>query len=536
MAETKDGSKANQRSIAQRLRDGFQEFRRRHIFKVAAAYLIIAWLLMQVAVVLETSLGLPPWTDTLAFLLLALGLPIALIVAWAADLSPQRQADGSVPPSGTVAVVAGEPIGNIAELGRAYRSKLDRAVAPDDDASSTEAMFRRPVVAVLPFENMSGDPEQEYFADGLTEDIITALSLWRSFPVIARNSTFAYKGQSPDIREVGRELGAKYVLEGSVRKFGDRVRVTAQLINSENNHHIWAGRYDRNLADIFSVQDELSQSIAATVAPELDFSRLPEIWTSNPQNLDAWELVQRGFGHVFNFEPGSIKRAREYFERAITLDPDYARAYCGLAWSYHREFWLDRQKFAGEAKKNFIAAAKRAVSLDQFDSEAHGILSMACNWYRENDQSLVAAQRAVDLNPSNAQAHEILGAALTLVGRPIEGIVSQEKAVMLSPRDPRHGVWMWSMGLSYLTAHKYEEAVLCSERAIQRHPTNPDAHLVLASSLGHLGRVDEARTALDTYGRLLPNQLERANLVWSYKHEADNEHFHDGLRKAGWKG
>jgi TolB-like protein/Tfp pilus assembly protein PilF len=389
----------------------------------------------------------------------------------------------------------------------------------------------KPVVAVLPFENLSGDPEQDYFADGLTEDIITALSLWRSFPVIARNSTHVYKGKSPDIREVGRELGARYVIKGSVRKAGSKVRVTAQLINSVNGHHVCAERYDRNLADIFKLQDELSQQIAATVAPEVGYSQ-PPARTSIPKNLDAWELVQRGYGHVFTLELESIKKGREYFEQTIKLDSNYARAFTGLAWSYHREFWLDREKFSGEAKKAFIDAARRAVSRDQFDSDAHSILSMTCNWYRESDEALLAAQRAIDLNPSNAHAHEILGVALTLVGRAIEGIASQERAVLLSPRDPRHGVWMWTMGLSYLTARKYKEAVLCSERAIQRHPENPDARLVLVSSLGHLGWVKEARAALDAYRRLVPTKLEQPNLVWQYKDDADNDHFQDGLRRV----
>jgi adenylate cyclase len=191
---------------------------------------------------------------------------------------------------------------NIAAPVHVYNVQLSARERTDDTGTASEALFRRPAVAVLPFENMSGDPEQEYFADGLTEDIITALSLWRSFPVIARNSTAAYKGQSPDIRKVGEELGARYVIEGSVRKSGNRVRVTAQLINSETGHHVWAERYDRDLADIFDLQDELSRHIAATVAPELEFSQTVRTRTKTPQNLNAWELVQRGYDHVFNLD------------------------------------------------------------------------------------------------------------------------------------------------------------------------------------------------------------------------------------------
>ena len=234
----------------------------------------------------------------------------------------------------------------------------------------------------------------------------------------------------------------------------------------------------------------------------------------------------------FNFDRASITKAREYFEQAIELDAGYARACCGLAWSYHRELWLDRSIFAGEMKKSFVDAAKRAALLDEFDAEAHNILSMAYNWHRESDHSLAEAQRAVELNPNNAQAHELLGAALTLVGRPNEGIASQKLALLLSPRDPRHGVWMWSIGLSYLTARQYEDAVLWCERAIQRHAANPDAHLVLASSLGHLGRVAEAGGALDATRRLAPGKSGPFGIsIHGRTSTMPTQHFRDGIAR-----
>ncbi len=429
-----------------------------------------------------------------------------------------------------------QPLKNIAEPVRVYRVITDGSAGTADNVSSSDAMFRRPAVAVLPFENLSGDPEQEYFVDGLTEDIITALSLWRSFPVIARNSTFAYKGTSPDIRSVGKELGARYVIEGSVRRVGNRVRVTAQLINSENGHHVWAERFDRELSDIFDLQDELSQHIAATIAPELEFSQAPETRTKTPKSFDAWELVQRGYARIFALDHDSILSARSSFEQAIGLESDYARAYVGLAFSYHRLLWLGFEDFSGDTRKRFLDAANRGVLLDESDSGGHAILTMACFWCGEIDRGLAEAKRAVDLNPNNAQAQHLMGTALTLLGRPIEGIPPQERAIVLSPRDPRHGIWMWIMGLSHLTAHQYDEAVEWSQRAIQRHPGNPDAHIVLASSLGHLGQADDARAALAKYGELMPHKAEEPNLVWRYKHDVDEGHFLDGLRKAGWEG
>ncbi len=422
---------------------------------------------------------------------------------------------------------------NIADPVHVYRILAQSSDDRSEVAVSDDAMFLRPAVAVLPFENLSGDPADEVFADGLTEDVIIALSLWRSFPVIARNSTFAYKGQSPDIRKVGEELGARYVIEGSIHKAGQRIRVTAQLINSENGHHVWAERYDRDLADIFDLQDELSQRIAATVAPELTYSQPAGARTKTPQNLNAWELVQHGYGHVFAIDENSIMTGRDYFLKAIEVDPDYARAYAGIAWSYHRAFWLVPASRTDQGRKEFVDAASRAVSLDDFDSEAHAILAMAWNWCHEIDRAVLAGERAVELNPNNAAAQHILGAALTLQGQPIEGLSRMERAVVLSPRDPRRGAWMWGIGLAYFTAREYEDAVEATERAIQRLSRNPDAYLVLASSLGHLGRIEEARTALYTYREFLPDSSDRPNIIWRYKNDYDMEHFLDGLRKAG---
>jgi adenylate cyclase len=428
------------------------------------------------------------------------------------------------------------PLKNIAEPVHVYRLELAGSSGFNEGASSLDAMFRRPTVAVLPFENLSGDPEEDYFADGLTEDIITALSQWRSFPVIARNSTFAYKGTSPDIRKVGHDLGARYVIEGSVRKSGDRVRVTAQLINSDNGHHVWAERFDRDLSDIFELQDELSQNIAAIVAPELEFSQAPETRTKAPQNLDAWALVQRGYAQIWALDLDSVLAARKYFEQATGLDPDYARAHTGLAFSYHRELWLGHAEFSGATRERFVDAAKRAVALDETDSSAHVIMCMAFYWCRELDRGIAEAKRASELNPNDGQAQNLLGHGLTLAGQALEGVSCNERAIRLGPRDPRQGIWMWGLGFSHLTARQYDDAVEWLERSIQRQPGNPDAHLCLASSFGHLGRVEDARAAIETYRRLMPDASTRTLLHWPYRDESDYDHFVDGLRKASWEG
>ena len=405
---------------------------------------------------------------------------------------------------------------------------------PDDGDSST--LPDRLAVAVLPFENLSGDAEQEYFADGLTEDIITALSIWRSFPVIARNSTFAYKGTSPDIRAVGKALGARYVLEGSVRKAANRVRVTAQLIDAETGHHVWAERYDRELKDIFAVQDELTQGIAGVVAPEVDRAEHRRLVVTTPQNLGAWDHVLQGMNFLNEFSEASNRRARDSFERAVTLDPDYSRAYAGLAYTYHREIMLgfapSRDLALIQVKEN----ALRAVQLDGADFFGHWELAMGHLLAGEHDLGLSEALRSIELNPSNGHGYNMVGVAYLLSGRADDAIKNFQKAVRLNPSDPRFNPNTGWTGRAHFTARRYDQARDCLVQAVERNPEFAEFHLVLAATLGHLGETDRARQSLEACKRLRPTYLDNPSNWFWYKHEADNEHFRDGLRKAGWDG
>jgi TolB-like protein len=250
---------------------------------------------------------------------------------------------------------------NIADPQRVFRVSMEETTR--EKSPSDSPIFYRPAVAVLPFENLSRDPDEDYFADGLTEDIITALSLWRSFPVIARNSTFSYKGQSPDVREVGKQLGAKYVIEGSVRKAGNRIRVTAQLINAETGHHVWADRYDRDIADVFELQDLLTQQIVAAVTPELERTEHALAIARQPKNMVAWDYCLRGSALYNELRPEANSAAREMFRKAIELEPGYSRAYTGLVSTCIREmpshFGKDRHDLCEEA----IAMGQRAMEL-----------------------------------------------------------------------------------------------------------------------------------------------------------------------------
>ncbi len=433
-----------------------------------------------------------------------------------------------------------QSVKNIVQPVRCYRVRLEPGGAagtiPSDIDDTAAALPDRLAVAVLPFENLSGDAEQEYFADGLTEDIITALSIWRSFPVIARNSTFAYKGQSPDIREVGKALGARYVLEGSVRKPGNRVRVTAQLIDAETGHHVWAERYDRELEDIFAVQDELTQGIAAVVAPEVDRAENKRLTVARPQDLGAWDHVLQGIKFLDDFSETSTRRARDSFERAIALDPQYGRAYAGLAFTYHRDIMLGFGASRDEALVKLAENARRGVQLDGADFFSHWELAIGHLMAGEHDLGLSEAFRSLELNPSNAHGYTMVGLAHLLSGKAEEAIDYIQKGVRLNPQDTRLQMTVAYMGRAHFTARRYDQAREWTQRAIQRNPDIPEFHLVLAATLGHLGDTEHARESLEACKRLRPSYLnESANWFW-YKHETDNEHFRDGLRKAGWEG
>ncbi len=421
---------------------------------------------------------------------------------------------------------------NISEPVRAYRVKTQADIAPAESPEAGAAMMARPALAVLPFNNMSGDAEQDYFADGLTEDLITALSLNRTFPVIARNSTFVYKGKSTDIRQVAKELGARYVLEGSVRKAANRVRINAQLIDAETGHHIWADKFDRELEDIFELQDEITAHIAATIEPELHRAEQKRALAKKPANLEAWDYAQRGMAELAAFTADGNIRAREMFARAIALDPNYAHAHAGLSFSHNRDMLLqftdDRETSAARA----VQSARRAVALDDNDSFAHLMLAIAYMWPGKFDLAIAEAESAARLNPNSAFARAVLGTALDNAGRSAEGLAHIETSLRLNPRDPQNHIHLNILARAYLNTRNYEAAAEWSRKAIEHRSDYPHAHYLLASSLGHLGRLDEARAALSECERIQSGFTER-RLTWQpYKDPADNEHIHDGVRKA----
>ena len=421
---------------------------------------------------------------------------------------------------------------NIAEGVRAYRVRAPRILEPA--SADAGAVLQRPAVAVLPFVNMSGDPEQEYFADGLTEDIITALSLWRSFPVIARNSSFAYKGQSPDIRQVATELGARYVIEGGVRRSGNRVRVTAQLIDAETGHHVWAERFDRELEDIFALQDEITERIAATVEPELGRFEQRRSATKHPTSLDAWDYCQRGMYLLYKFTKDGIEQSRDMFKRAIELDPTYSQAHTGLAYSHQLDILHAYTERHADSVEQLMKHARQGVALDDTDSFAHVIMAFAYRWARRHDLAVAEAERAIELNPNDVWALGTLGNVLDLAGRPQEGIPYLNEALRrLNPRDVHRHFMMAIIARAYLNSRDYELAAEWARKAINRDPSHVRAQLFLAASLGHLGRQKEARAAINECNQVNPEFVRRWTQWREYRDEADNDHVLDGLKKAG---
>ena len=426
---------------------------------------------------------------------------------------------------------------NISRPLRVYRVALEgageAAAVPLNGQAAEAGAADLPTVAVLPFDNMGGDPADEYFVDGLTEDIITALAAWRSFPVVARNSTFAYKGKSPDVRVAARDLGARYVLEGSIRKSKKRVRVNAQFIDASNGHHLWAEKFDREVDDIFAVQDEITHHIAATIAPELEKAELERVSTARPSDMTAWGYCLQGRALLEKFSAEGNKEAREKYEKAIALDPAYSAGHAGLAFTHHRDIWFGAAPSREQAIQALLKAAQKAVALEPTNSEAHYILGCGYTWDRQFHLAIAAGQQAIQINPSNAAAYLQLGIAQSFAGRPLEGIASMEHALRLNPQDPRAHMSFAMLARAYLNARDPEEAARWAEAAVHRRPSYPLSHLVRAAALGHLGRLEEGRAALQECERLEPGFATQWALRPMYKNPADDMYFLDGLRRAG---
>ena len=417
---------------------------------------------------------------------------------------------------------------NIVRPLRVYRLELGT-----EGVSQDPVLFlpEKPSIAVLPFDNMSGDTEQEYFSDGLSEDLITALTYWRTFPIIARNSCFAYKGRSVEIKQVARELGAGYILQGSVRKAGARVRITAQLANGINGHHLWAERYDRELDDIFAVQDDIVQRIAAVVAPALDKAEHQRSTSKKPEDLPAWDLCLRGKQLLRRNSREANANARDLFLRAISIRPNYSDAHAGLAQSLNWDIVIGATDDRASTATWAMEAATNAVRFDESSSWAHHELSTAYQWLNRYDDALAEARVAVKLNPYDAYALHALGNKSDLAGDP-DGIGFMEKAQKLNPEDAQRHTHLTFLARAYMSIGDYNAAIDRARQAIRRRPDYAAAHFVLGIALGRIGKLDEARASLETCNELSPGFVASRRDWRPYADDAKNEKLRDALHAA----
>jgi adenylate cyclase len=423
---------------------------------------------------------------------------------------------------------------NIARPVRAYRAVLSPDARPASSPAQSVAprpLADRPAIAVLPFNNVTGDSEQGYFVDGITEDIITALSKWRWFLVIARNSTFAYQGKSIDLKQVRQELGVRYVLEGSVRKAGRRVRITCQLFDTTDGTNIWAERYDRDLTDIFTVQDEITSRVAAAIEPALSRAERRRGAAKSSEHMSAWDYCQRGFWHLNKLTGTEGAAAYGLFRTALALDPDLAEAHLGLAraliaqWDYGSV--EDFAPLVREARQS----ALRAAELDGEDAYAQYVLAQTSHWAGDVQASIAYASRAVELNGNFALGYFYLGVMLSLDGRHEDALEALDMGLRLSPRDPRMSTWLANKARALYHLRRYAEAIEAAAAARRIRPHGYGL-LVLAASCAQLGRSEEAAKVLAEM-RALPGdsaQIARWYLD-RYSDPSARAHMAEGLRK-----
>jgi adenylate cyclase len=426
---------------------------------------------------------------------------------------------------------------NIARPVRVYRVRLVTAENTPKlmRAENEPTVPDKPSVAVLPFANMSSDPEQEFFADGISEDVITALSRYPSLFVIARNSSFSYKGRAVDVKKVGRELGVRYVLEGSLRKFGNRIRVTAQLVEAETGKHVWAERYDRDLAGIFALQDEITGAVTVAVTPAIADAELRRAMRKQPANLDAWAAYQRGLWHLTKATADDNEVAQRHFEQAIDLDSSFSGGYRGLAMAQFEAAAFQKCSLS-DMQRSVEPLARRAVALDGADAEARSCLGLALLLRGDHDGALAEHERALMISPNLAFAHGQTGTTLVFSGQPEEGLASLHTSIRLDPRDTFSAIRLMHIASALYFSGKYEAAVEAAKRTIRSYPDFPLTYRWFAAALAQAGKIDEAKEALDRAIAIAPVSFDmyvRSRAPWM--RPEDQAHILEGLRKAGWR-
>jgi TolB-like protein/cytochrome c-type biogenesis protein CcmH/NrfG len=415
--------------------------------------------------------------------------------------------------------------------------RLYRIAVTSSDVSTEEAgeinYPHKPSIAVLPFVNISGDPEQEYFSDGITEDLITDLSQISGLFVIARHSVFTYKGKAVKVQEVGRDLKVRYILEGSVRKFGDRVRITAQLVDAETGGHLWAERYDQKLEDIFALQDEVAQKVVNALAIKLTKGEEERLAQRYTENLEAYDYALRGLDYYFRFTKEAQVLALKMFEKAIALDPEYALAYSWLGLT-HLHGWTHGWDRDPKVRDLAFDLAQKALDLDDSLSEPHRIMGDIYIYKKQHEKAIAERKKSVSLDPNNADALAGLGEAFIYNGQLEEGIALVEKAMRLNPH--HHAYYFFVLGSAFTLQERFDEAEELLKRALIRNPDFFYTHIPLALIYVQTGRLNQASKEIeDALKKNSDLSIAFLNEINPFKDQEINAQMEEGLRKAGLK-
>jgi adenylate cyclase len=426
-----------------------------------------------------------------------------------------------------------QEVKNISRPVRVYRIRMEAGAFSSDDAGELE-LPGKPSIAVLPFINMSGDPEQEYFSDGITEDIITSLSRSPWLFVIARNSSFSYRGKSADVRTVSKELGVRYILEGSVRKSGNKLRVTAQLVDGVLGNHVWAEKYDGELHDIFDFQDEITKQIVASTSTQIQVDMGHKVRRLERPDIKTWDLVARGWRLFYELTKESLIEAEKLFRNAVALSPKSSEAHFLLAGvlihHVHMDFTLKRRETMDEAYQ----LAKTALNLGSDYEYAHWVMGIVELYRRNHDKSVAEFERAIELNPNCSLAYGSLGTALSYSGEVEESIKNSLTAIRLNPKDFSIFFRFGGLAIAHYVNGSYLEAENWARKSVYRKPDWHVAHAVLVASLAQLDRVKNAQEAARNYLEIFPKANIHSLLdLLPFKYPKDALRLEEGLRKAG---
>ena len=420
---------------------------------------------------------------------------------------------------------------NIKEPVRVYRVLMDSDSRKPLVKEKLE-LPEKPSIAVLPFNNMSGDPGQEYFSDGLTEQIISGLSKARNLFVIARNSSFAYKDRSIGVKQIARELGVKYILEGSVQRAGERVRITAQLIDAITDYHMWSESYDRNLSDIFDLQDEITLKLIQSMGVNLAYGEQARLWQGATTNIKAYDMQQRGSEYFLRYNEKDNKQARQFFNEAINIDKSFAIAHTSLGFTYLVDLFLGWSKSPMESFEQVEKCAEKALALEDSLDFGHILSGFVNLLKRQYNEAIKEGERAIELNPNGAEAHHGLGFILFFSGETELAIKLLDRAFRLNPIPPSH--YYTSLAAAYRINEQYEKAIELAKKCIVDSPDNLLAHLILASSFIFLNRAEEAHNAAEQILRIDPNfSLNNWRMTMPFKNQDTIDKLVGAYHKAG---